>query len=227
MARRDDPENFRNSGKESSGPLQEPVKLSAAEMARRRQVVEAAYSAEYPRLHRMMVAQLCRKTGQKSSTCQDRVEEALQETFVRLMRLLSEFDPDHPAGPWVRSVAYIVLLEQSPGRRPREEARAGDLHADGMAGLEPAIRAKAPDPTEDFFGRVAVAEMRLLAERLGPDKRDAVVLTVFEELSAAEAAARLGVSVDTIHVRKSRGLSDLRNLINEKGEGPNGRDGTP
>ena len=227
MARRDDPENFRNSGKEPPGPLQEPVKVSAAELARRRQVVEAAYFAEYPRLHRMMVALLQRKTSQKRSTCQDRVEEALQETFVRLMRLLSEFDPDHPAGPWVRSVAYIVLLEQSPSRRPREEARAGDLHADGMAGLEPAIRAKVPDPTVDFFGKMAVAELRVLAERLVPDQRDAVVLTVFEGLTAAEAADRLDVSVETIHVRKSRGLSNLRRLINEKGNGPEGRDGTP
>ena len=108
-----------------------------------------------------------------------------------------------------------------------EEARAGDLHADGMAGLEPAIRAKAPDPTVDFFGKMAVAELRVLAERLVPDQRDAVVLTVFEGLTAAEAADRLEVSVETIHVRKSRGLSNLRRLINEKGNGPEGRDGTP
>jgi DNA-directed RNA polymerase specialized sigma24 family protein len=52
-------------------------------------------------------------------------------------------------------------------------------------------------------------------------------LTVFEGLTAAEAADRLGVSVETIHVRKSRGLSNLRRLINEKGNGPEGRDGTP
>jgi len=227
MARRDDPENFQNSSKESSGPLQEPVKVSDAEMARRRQVVEAAYFAEYPRLHRMMVAQLCRKTGQKSSTCQDRVEEALQETFVRLIALLARFDPELPAGPWVRSVAYTVLLEKSPSRRPREEARAGDLHADGMAGLEPAIRAKAPDPTEDFFGKMAVEELRRLADRLVPDQRDAVVLTVFEGFTAAEAAARLVVSVEMIHVRKSRGLYNLRRLMNEGGNGPEGRDGTP
>jgi RNA polymerase sigma factor (sigma-70 family) len=69
--------------------------------------------------------------------------------------------------------------------------------------------------------------LRVLAERLVPDQRDAVVLTVFEGLTAAEAADRLGVSVETIHVRKSRGLSNLRRLINEKGNGPEGRDGTP
>lgn len=227
MARRDEPENSRNSCKEPPGPLQEPVKVPAAELARRRQAVEAAYSDEYPRLHRMMVAQLCRKTGQRRSACQDRVEDALQETFVRLMDLLAQFDPDMPAGPWIRSVAYMVLLEQSPGRRPREEARAGDLHADGLAGLEQAIRAKVPNPTEDFLGRVAVAELRSMADRLGPDQRDAVVLTAFEDFSASEAAARLGVTAETIYVRKARGLANLRMFIKEKDGGPQGRDGTP
>lgn len=227
MVRRDEPEKSRNSCKEPPGSLQALVKVPAAELARRRRAVETAYTEEYPRLHRMMVAQLCRKTGQRRSVCQDRVEDALQETFVRLMGLLAQFDPDMPAGPWIRSVAYIVLLEQSPGRRPREEARAADLHADGLAGLEQAIRAKAANPTVDFFGRVAVAELRSVADRLGPDQRDAVVLTVFEDFSASEAAARLGVTAETIYVRKARGLSNLRMFINQREGGPQGRDGTP
>ena len=63
---------------------------------------------------------------------------------------------------------------------------------------------------------------RLLEEQL-VDR----ALSEISDLDVAEAADRLGVSVETIHVRKSRGLSNLRRLINEKGNGPEGRDGTP
>lgn len=227
MGRRGNSEKSNDSGKESPPPLQGTVKVSDAELARRRQAVEAAYFEEYPRLHRMMIADLGKRTGKKRSICREKVEDALQETYIRLIRLLPRFNPQTPAGPWVSAVAYVVLKEQNPARRPRAEARAGDLHKDGLAGLEPAIRAKVAKPADDFFSRAEVEEWRVLAGRLTPDQRDAVVLTVFEGLSAGEAAERLGLSVETIHVRKSRGLLALRKLHEEKLGGPQAKESKP
>lgn len=227
MGQRGISEKSNDSGKESPPPLQQTVKVSEAELAVRRQAVEAAYLEEYPRLHRMMMPYLGKKTGQSRSVCEERVVEALQETYIRLMGLLDKFDPNAPAGPWVRSVAYFVLKEQNPARKPKAPALAADLHKDGFAGLEPIIKPWEPSPSDDFFSRAEVNEWRTLADRLPPDQRDAVVLTVFEGLSAGEAAERLKVEVETIHVRKSRGLTNLRKLHEEKQGGPQAKETKP
>ena len=62
------------------------------------------------------------------------------------------------------------------------------LHVMLQHGADDAVAAQQDAVLADRGGKMAVAELRVLAERLVPDQRDAVVLTVFEGLTAAEAA---------------------------------------
>lgn len=213
MARRQSSEKIGKPGKESHAPLQEQSSVPEAEMASRRKSVETAYTAEYPGLLRIMVAQLAKKTHQNLAVCEERAEEALQETFIRLMSLLHQYDATRPAGPWIRSVAYVVLLEQNPSRKPKREKLAGDMHPDGVVGLEHATRARAPDPAEEFLRQADREDLLRHVDCLSTINAEVLRLMIIEGLDASEVAVRLEVTVETIHVRKSRGLSELRRLV--------------
>lgn len=227
MNRTESPEPAKNFGKVATTVLQETPAASAVELARRRRVLETAFTEAYGVLYSMLMATLRNKAFNLAvATCRDRVEDALQETFLRLMNKAAEYDDTRPAGPWIRQVAYYALMEQSGGRQPRREARAGDLHVKGLAGLEELVHGAAGDASVAFFDREQVDEIRRAAMRLPEDLRQVVLLTVFEGMTPAEVAGHLDLAPGTVYVRKCRGLLLLQKILKDIGIGPGARDGS-
>ncbi len=228
MDRTEPPESGKNSGKVSTAVLQETSAATAVELARRRQVLETAFTESYRALYSMLMATLRNKAfNLPVATCRDRVEDALQETFLRLLNKVAEYDDSRPAGPWIRQIAYYALMEQSSSRQPRREARAGDLHAKGLTGLEELVSGSVEDASVAFFDQEQVEQIRQAAMRLPDDFRDVILLTVFDGLTPAEVADRLKLTPGTVYVRKCRGLSLLKKTLNGIGIGPEARDGSP
>lgn len=128
-----------------------------------------------------------------------RVEDLVQETFVRVLRALPSFDPAGPASltTWMLTIATRLALNEL--RRP--EPAALD------SAEEPAGEGRADDASER--SRLASA----IAGGVGalPDAQRAVlVLREYHELDYGEIAAVLEIDLGTVKSRLARARTALR-----------------
>ncbi len=128
-----------------------------------------------------------------------RMDDALQETYVKAYRALPEFRRDAAVGTWLYRIAYNCCLDLL---RREERHRTTPLEAMDDAASDPAA-----EP-----GRL-VAERTDLAralDALPPDQRVAVLLVDGEGFDYAAAAEVLGVAPGTVASRLSRARAALR-----------------
>ena len=126
-----------------------------------------------------------------------RVEDLVQETFVRVLRALPTFDPTGPASltTWLLTIATRLALNEL--RRPEPAA----LEA------EPAGDARADADSER--SRLAAAIASGVAT-LPDTQRAALVLREYHELDYVEIAAALEVDLGTVKSRLARARAALR-----------------
>ncbi len=136
-------------------------------------------------------------------------EDLTVETFWRIYRARSRFDPRCEFRPWARRIATNLALGHLGGRRPETEfsdeappARAWSSPAD------PALRA-------DVREKVAAA-----FEKLPPKLRAAATLAMIEEAPYAEIGAALGISVAAVKSRVFRATRLLRKSLLRAGVEP-------
>ena len=132
-------------------------------------------------------------------------EELAQETFVRVWQYRERYEPGRPGKPWLLGIAVNLARNRLRWwrRRPAislEEwtetpEAAGATTPEGKAALERAERAVAV--------REAIAE-------LPTDLREALVLFEYEEMSQADIATALGVTVKTVETRIARARTKLK-----------------
>ncbi len=116
------------------------------------------------------------------------VEDAVQETFLRLFRDLGRFDPDRPLRPYALGIARRVVLELGRARPQDDAALAGALSTDTPA----------PDRVERQERR-ALVQGALAA--LEPEQREALALRHATCLTMQELAESLACSVPTARAR--------------------------
>jgi RNA polymerase sigma-70 factor (sigma-E family) len=142
--------------------------------------------AAYPRLVRTAFL-LCGDAGQ----AQDNVQEALARTYLAWPRIQDKGALD----AYVRRA--VVNQTTSWWRRPARRELPGAVPDRPAAG--------------SGLSEVADREVLLPALRaLSAGQRAAVVLRYFEDLSEAQTARALGVSVGTVKSQTARGLAGLR-----------------
>lgn len=130
-------------------------------------------------------------------------EDALQETFVRLLRVAHTYLQGSPVRPWLYAIARHVALDTLRKRR-RE-----------VQGTGPLIDAAPAEPAIDGGSQ---ADLETLIARMPPALREAFVLTKVSGLSAREAAAALGTTEGAIKVRVHRAVRAAR-LTDQKEDG--------
>jgi RNA polymerase sigma-70 factor (ECF subfamily) len=150
-----------------------------------------------------LLAFLAYRTGDRALA-----EDAVADTFERLMRTRVRFDPRKSSEKtWIYTIALNIVRDQA--RRAAAETRA----------LE---RASAPvpasqHPLEDVEGR---DELRSALAALSPEEREAVALRFGGELTIPEVARVLGTSRATAHGRVYRALQKMRVKLAEGPPGP-------
>jgi RNA polymerase sigma factor (sigma-70 family) len=129
-------------------------------------------------------------------------EEVLADTFERVLRSRSRFNPKRGSiKTWIYSIALnrlrdLIRKDEAERRAlERSEAGAPEVAADGTARVE-----------ERSTVAAALAE-------LDEPEREAVALRYGADLSVAEVAATLGVKPSTAEGRIYRGLRNLRDLL--------------
>ena len=146
---------------------------------------------------RMIYAVAYRMTGSSADA-----EDLTQEAFIRGFQQIGSFRGDAKFSSWLCRVAINACLNwrQREGRRAEiHQQWAGEALNEGNSG----------DPARDELSRTVQAAL----DRLPAKQRAAVILTVYEEMSHAEAAGVLGCTEATVSWRLFAARAKLRRWL--------------
>jgi RNA polymerase sigma-70 factor (sigma-E family) len=129
-------------------------------------------------------------------------EDAVAEAFARVF----------PRWQRGKVEAFWPYLRTALVNQVRGTARRSRTAALWRLGQAPTV--DAPSAEQDIAER---AELAVALRQLAPLQRRALVLRFFEDLSEADTAQLLGCSVGTVKSSTSRGLAQLRALLQEGG----------
>jgi RNA polymerase sigma-70 factor (ECF subfamily) len=194
---------------------EDPMSQEEALLRRCARGESAAYRELVERLEKPLVNFIYRFVGERHAA-----EDLFQETFVRVIRGLSEFRPDASLTTWIYTIARNLSLDFLKARRRHREVSLDHPAADGGGRVIPfrdVLRSESPVP--DGHAEEAESERRLV-EALGsltPAKREALALRVYAGLPYAEIAGITGAPVGTIKFRVHEALQDLSKRLGAAG----------
>jgi RNA polymerase sigma-70 factor, ECF subfamily len=137
-----------------------------------------------------------------------RAEEAVREAFAMIWRSRSTCRLDRPAAAaWVLTVVRDRAINAARRDRPDHADRVSDERLDD----EPAW----DEVSDGGVRRASAIEVRRVLGRLPTAQREVLVLALYGELSQTEIAGELDVPVGTIKTRMRRGLTALRQELQE------------
>lgn len=151
---------------------------------------------------------LLRLTGDR-----DAAEDLMQETFLRVCRMIDEYQHDGRFESWLMRIAANLARDRA--RQRRRHGVTGSLDEAGPSGGEGDSSLAGPTPRPDEAVAAAEAGARLeaaLAELSAPE-REILVLRHYADLTFREIAELLGVPLGTALARAHRALGRLRELM--------------
>lgn len=152
----------------------------------------------FQRYHRPLYGFLYHMTGQRESS-----EDMVQNVFYRMLRSRHTFTGQGEFRTWMYHLARNVLKDhfKKAGREGYSAPdTAWEIRDDGIL------------PGEQLEKKM---ELEMLLQRiasLGPESREVLVLSRYQDLSYAEIAAVLDISVGAVKVRVHRAINQLKTL---------------
>jgi RNA polymerase sigma-70 factor (ECF subfamily) len=137
----------------------------------------------------------------------DRMDDALQEAYVKAFRALPRFRGDSKLGTWLYRITYNACLDEL-----KRSHRVVQLPLDEI----PERAGSRADPGEAVVRRHDLAQA---LAALPPDERAAVLLVDVQGFHYKEAASVLGVPAGTVASRLSRARAALRRAVSHVEEG--------
>lgn len=195
---------------EPSGAEQGDAELSDAELSG-----TAAFDAtgdrsvmpSWDELVREHADRVYRLAYRLSGDAQD-AEDLTQETFIRVFRSLSNYQPGTFEG-WLHRITTNLFLDMVRRRnRIRMEALPEDYDR---------VPAEGPGPEQVYHDARLDPDLQSALDSLAPEFRAAVVLCDIEGLSYEEIGATLGVKLGTVRSRIHRGRQALREHLAHNG----------
>lgn len=176
---------------------------------------ERALRALYQRHVRPVYALVLRMLRDKEAA-----EEVVQDTFLRVWRRASAFDPARsPFRTWLLAIAHRLAVDEL--RRRRVRPVPADRHAwdASPARDEPRASDPAGDPATAAEAEEIHAAVRAALGALPSVQRAAIELAYFGGLSQGEIAEATGVPLGTIKSRIRFGMLALQMELEERGHG--------
>ncbi len=136
-------------------------------------------------------------------------EDAVQETFIKLVNGIDQFEGRSRLGTWLYRVARNEALQQL--RRP--ERRQGSRLTDLDSVTEQASADRLADPEAQLARSEALDTIDAALSNLPESLRAAFVLRDIESLSTAEAAEALEISESALKVRLHRARRAVRAAV--------------
>jgi len=135
-------------------------------------------------------------------------EDLTIETFWRIYRARTRFDPHRSFGAWARRIATNLALEHLSRRRPAKLDNEFPVCAAASGTADPAISAEVREKV--------LAALEELPTKLGVTVR----LAMIEEMPYAEIADALGISTNGVKSRVFRAVRLLRKSLEKRGVRP-------
>jgi RNA polymerase sigma-70 factor (ECF subfamily) len=158
-----------------------------------------AFHALYRRHAPWLLARLSRRCADGSQ-----VDEVLQDTFVAVWRGASRWDGRGQVPAWMWGIASRRLVD-SLRRRPRATTLLSELPE--MAGP------RAASAEDQALLALEFGPLRSALNRLSPEMRLVLEVTVLHGLSTREASRLLGIPVGTVKTRMMRARAVLRGQL--------------
>ena len=131
--------------------------------------------------------------------------DLVQETFIASWSALGSFERGRPFPAWLRRIALNKCRDWSRRRHVRR-------FFFGAAPLEAADRMPSA-PAEDRTSKARLAALDAAIAALPAALKEPLLLTVFDEMSQAEAATLLGISAKAVETRVYRAKQRLRDVL--------------
>ena len=160
--------------------------------------------------HRRRVARLAGRFFNRP----ERVEEILQEVFIKVYFNLDAYSPDrgHSFGAWLSRVTINACYDELRRERRRPESSMSDISADELDWLNVQLQGKRSNAESELISRDLAN--KLLA-RLSSEDRLVLTLLDAEELTVAEIAVVMGWKISKVKVRAHRARHSLRKVLGE------------
>ena len=140
------------------------------------------------------------------------VEDAVQDTFERVFRSLSTFDPERGSfSGWVATIAMNLGKKRSRECWLRNRFTLTDPFA--LARLEDELG----EPLQDsaLMERLDDEELMTTLEQLSPLQSQTILLRYVNDLSVEETARAMNRSSDAIYKLERRALVELKEVLTE------------
>jgi len=151
----------------------------------------AAVFAELYRTQFEYVWQSARRLGVRA----EEIDDVVQETFLTVHRLMSEYEHRGSLRGWLFSIVYRVT------QRHKRASRRWTTGWDAEASLEAVAESSANEPDRIAEAEQSARRLEAILDRLNPEQRAVLVLTELEERPVTEVAEILGINVYTARSR--------------------------
>ncbi len=139
-------------------------------------------------------------------------EDVMQDAYVRAYTHLGQFAARSPFSSWLTRIAVNEALARRRLSKQHQEVDATEF--DGEISMQDLY--KSPDPEQNASG----AQLREFLEQavldLPEQYRTVIMLRDIEELSTAETADALDLSVENVKIRLHRGHAMIRDWLFER-----------
>ena len=182
-----------------------------------REAVDRLLARHRDRLRRMVAIRMDKRLAARVDPS-DIVQEALTEASQTLPDYLKQ--KPLPFYPWLRQLAWERLIgehRRHVGAKARtvtrEEHDEMVLPDHSAVQLAARLLASGTSPSERMIRKELRAKVQQMLSQLSPPDREVLVLRYLEQLSTAETAAVLGLTVDGVKSRQRRALERFSTLL--------------
>jgi len=146
-------------------------------------------------------------------------EDLLQELFVRVVRMIGQYQHDGRFDAWLFRIAANLVRDRV--RRSQTSKRAGFVEEGGGAGAgESDPLSQVPDrvvgePVDAMERAETFDRLQWAIGQLPAQEREVILLRHFSQMSFAEIAEVMKTPMGTALARAHRGLARLRELMRE------------
>lgn len=184
------------------------MSLPALDPAAAREPAAATGAERFEALTRRLRIPLLRYFTRRTGSQPDS-EELVQDLFLRLLRRPGLMSLESVDG-YVFEAAANLLRDKVKRERTRPMLSAVDLYrinlADDLPGAEDVVG-----------GRQSLQRIHAALKALSPRARTIVILRRFEDMSHAQIAARLNISVSAVEKHLVRSMAVLRDALRDQG----------
>lgn len=148
---------------------------------------------------------------------EERVEDLTQDTFLRIHRARTSYDPSRKFSTWIHTIANNLLKNEFRNRSRRRETAFSELRPDSSASGAPArpveFATSTADPEREAYRSELREAIDAAIERMDEHHRIPFVMREVEDRTYEEIAEEIGIPVGTVKSRLNRARNSFRTLL--------------